>query len=361
MDPNQTCEMLLQHLKNSNLNYNLSESPFSVTIHLKKSFIKDKNGIPRSSGIPDQSMLHSQTKPANQNNSTANMQQNIDIPSKQSSNLPIAKQQTCPTTFIQQTNPTSWPQIYSTSTVQIPNLTSSQLQSDYTPKQHLNHTNFQQQINSTPTVQLPVPNLATTKLQFKSSPTVQHPNITTFEKQINSTPIVQLGNLTTNQLQFNPTRIVHNTNLSTSQQQFNCTPIVQLHNLTTSQLQVNSKVKQPDLTTPKLKRKSIPTVQQPNLTDTKNNNNIMTVSTPSDQATRTSEFSPRKLPRSPSPTPRTPPGRPPGYPKTPDPTSPPDPLPFPPGSPPPGVFGWTAEYLGMTSDEFENFVEVMNK
>ena len=85
-------------------------------------------------------------------------------------------------------------------------------------------------------------------------------------------------------------------------------------------------------------------------------------------------YSPRKPPRSPAPrtppgypTPRTPPGSPtprtpPGHPSqmTPDPTSSPDPLPFPPGTPP-TVFGWTADYFGMTSEEFQNFIDVMNK
>ena len=51
MDPNQTCEFLLNQIKASNLNYTLEETPFSVTLSLKKTFIKDKNGFVRSSGI----------------------------------------------------------------------------------------------------------------------------------------------------------------------------------------------------------------------------------------------------------------------------------------------------------------------
>ena len=51
MDSIQTCDLLLNLVKNSNLNFSLTESPFSVTINIKKSFIKDKNGIVRVSNI----------------------------------------------------------------------------------------------------------------------------------------------------------------------------------------------------------------------------------------------------------------------------------------------------------------------
>ena len=47
MDASHTCELLLNVVRNSNLNYCLSESLFSVTIHIKKSFIKDKDGTKR--------------------------------------------------------------------------------------------------------------------------------------------------------------------------------------------------------------------------------------------------------------------------------------------------------------------------
>ena len=46
MDANQACNVLLSNLKESNLNWNLVESPFSLTINLKKSFIKDSEGNP---------------------------------------------------------------------------------------------------------------------------------------------------------------------------------------------------------------------------------------------------------------------------------------------------------------------------
>ena len=54
MDPNQTCDLLLSYLKKSNLNFSLSESPFAATIYLKKSFIVDKHGVSRTSGITEQ-------------------------------------------------------------------------------------------------------------------------------------------------------------------------------------------------------------------------------------------------------------------------------------------------------------------
>ena len=51
MDANQTCDILLSLVKKSNLNFSLSESPFSVSLTIKKTFIKDKNGAPRVSNI----------------------------------------------------------------------------------------------------------------------------------------------------------------------------------------------------------------------------------------------------------------------------------------------------------------------
>lgn len=51
MDANQTSEVILNLVRKSNLNFNIIESPFSVTITLKKSFIKNKNGTFRKSGV----------------------------------------------------------------------------------------------------------------------------------------------------------------------------------------------------------------------------------------------------------------------------------------------------------------------
>ena len=46
MDPAQISDILLTKIKKSNLNFNLSETPFAVSINIKKSFIRDKNGAP---------------------------------------------------------------------------------------------------------------------------------------------------------------------------------------------------------------------------------------------------------------------------------------------------------------------------
>ena len=51
MDANQTCEILLSHVKKSNLNFSLRESPFSVSLTIKKTFVKDKNGVSHASNI----------------------------------------------------------------------------------------------------------------------------------------------------------------------------------------------------------------------------------------------------------------------------------------------------------------------
>jgi len=49
MDPVSTCDLLLSYLKQSNLNFYLVESPFSASIEIRKSFIKDLSGITRTS------------------------------------------------------------------------------------------------------------------------------------------------------------------------------------------------------------------------------------------------------------------------------------------------------------------------
>ena len=51
MDASETCEYMLSLVKKSNLNFSLSESPFSVTLNIKKSFIKDLRGVSRTSQI----------------------------------------------------------------------------------------------------------------------------------------------------------------------------------------------------------------------------------------------------------------------------------------------------------------------
>ena len=46
MEAYSVFENMLKKVKNSNLNYKLELSPFSAKISLKKSFIRDKSGIP---------------------------------------------------------------------------------------------------------------------------------------------------------------------------------------------------------------------------------------------------------------------------------------------------------------------------
>ena len=56
MDPNQTFDVILTQMKRSNLNFSLVETPFGVKINIKKTFIRDQNGVPRRSGISDQNI-----------------------------------------------------------------------------------------------------------------------------------------------------------------------------------------------------------------------------------------------------------------------------------------------------------------
>ena len=51
MDAKETCDSVLTYIKKSNLNWNIVESPFSVTITLRKSFIKNKDGSFLQSGL----------------------------------------------------------------------------------------------------------------------------------------------------------------------------------------------------------------------------------------------------------------------------------------------------------------------
>ena len=51
MELTQTCDILIAYLKQSNLNFHIAESPFSASIEIKKTFIRDKNGRLRTSGL----------------------------------------------------------------------------------------------------------------------------------------------------------------------------------------------------------------------------------------------------------------------------------------------------------------------
>ena len=59
MEASKSFENLLNHVKNSNLNFKLELSPFSAVISLKKSFVKDKSGnILLSSSSVESSQVH---------------------------------------------------------------------------------------------------------------------------------------------------------------------------------------------------------------------------------------------------------------------------------------------------------------
>ena len=53
LNPSDACDVLLSYVKRSNLNFQISESPFSVNIEIKKSFIRNKNGVERSASFDD--------------------------------------------------------------------------------------------------------------------------------------------------------------------------------------------------------------------------------------------------------------------------------------------------------------------
>ena len=51
MEASKTCDLLITYVKKSNLNFCLNESPFAISISIKKTFVKDKNGISRNSKL----------------------------------------------------------------------------------------------------------------------------------------------------------------------------------------------------------------------------------------------------------------------------------------------------------------------
>ena len=46
MNAKETSDVILSRVKNFNLNFSIQESPFSVLINIRKTFIKSKNGEP---------------------------------------------------------------------------------------------------------------------------------------------------------------------------------------------------------------------------------------------------------------------------------------------------------------------------
>ena len=100
MDANQTCEILLSYIKKSNLNWSIAESPFTVTVTLKKSFIKNKDGSFRESGLDTPNFTSNSS-------STHQLQQIHKIPMK-ITNDPYTSQSTFSTTLQQAlANPTT--------------------------------------------------------------------------------------------------------------------------------------------------------------------------------------------------------------------------------------------------------------
>ena len=62
MDADQTCELIISFVRKSNLNFSLIETPFSVSIEIKKAFIKNKNGLPRASKLSRENEIFSDEK-----------------------------------------------------------------------------------------------------------------------------------------------------------------------------------------------------------------------------------------------------------------------------------------------------------
>ena len=76
MNPNQTCELILKQIKESNLNFTLTETPFAVTLNIKKSFINDKSGSVKNSGFSSPNQL---LKKSSSIKNTSNFQCNTSI------------------------------------------------------------------------------------------------------------------------------------------------------------------------------------------------------------------------------------------------------------------------------------------
>ena len=75
MDAFQSCELLLKYVKNSNLNFSLNESPFSVSLSIRKSFVKDKFGAERSSAFTG--ISHQDGRLVNENQNLQNEKKSL--------------------------------------------------------------------------------------------------------------------------------------------------------------------------------------------------------------------------------------------------------------------------------------------
>jgi hypothetical protein len=109
MDANQTSEILLNLIRRSNLNFNIIEFPFSLTVTVKKSFIKNKNGSLRTSGFENSSpvnLMKDQDIP----NHVSMKQSFINLDRDAGADCKLSKQQdafqTKPRNFHKKTSPT---------------------------------------------------------------------------------------------------------------------------------------------------------------------------------------------------------------------------------------------------------------
>ena len=284
MDANQTCEILLSLVKKSNLNFSLSESPFSVSLTIKKTFIKDKNGVSRASniGTPECSC---------QSDKLQFLQEEINA-------LKAAVEYDDENLLVDKTNPK--------------------------PDHIIRHKNSAKpKCNQSTNYSLPSIAQTITPLLTKNSSL--HPMGKTQDNIL--PPKTNLNSF----LSLNP-----NTMTMTSP---SCSP-TQINKISSS---------------PYLYQKKKPPMP---MTQDKKNQTSLAKTISMHDTTLPCQYQDQAIGASPRS--RTPPGYP--TPRTPDPTSPPDPLPFPPGTPP-SFCGWTADYFGMTSEEFQNLylIEVVNK
>ena len=333
MNANQTCDHVLNFVKNSNLNYSINESPFSVTISIKKTFIKDKSGCVRGPKIDEFPRYNCQLLDENKTLTDENQFLQADIGQQKSENkalkntvknLGITLEKTkdelahllsnpSPTSLINSSvannNSTfSKPLLPSHSKAPGPDLPPSDLPYPRTP------------------LDLP-PGFAPS--QIPTSPTF--PNKSHQARALMSTTMPNLTHTMNNNTLMNNTTLTYLTKpVNTSTMPFLTQPM----------------------------NNSAMTLTTPSLTAKKNKNTSNQTS---------SLFHPKSgplSPRSPPPrsqTPRTPPGLPP------DPSlSSPNSSSTAQDSPLPSdakdtVFGLTAGYLGMTDEEFENLKVNLNK
>ena len=323
MDANQTCDILINLVKKSNLNFSLSESPFSVSVTIKKTFIKDKNGVSRVSNIGAQGCACQSDELFGKFKLLQD-----EIGALKAGATECDDEKVSVDKLNIKTESTTWNN-----------------SSTFVNKPSSNTQSTTAKMNTTTLPSL-APNIASLETKTK-----------TFQRRIQTKNNNISISKNTNSF---PPKTNPNLFLNPNTESSSFFPLPQINEIIPSSfVSPNPMLRSQD-------KNSLTSPSQTENNPRKTINKQVTIlssqhfSTPLDQGTGTPVYTPRKLPS--SPTPRTPPGRPPGYPtpETPGRNSPPDPLPFPPGSPP-RVFGWTKEYFGMTSEEFENFAEVINK